>query len=139
MVAGSEHPFVFHLVQANLWHQAVRDDAVYYPPTYDVDGFTHGTSNPQKLLDVANHFYQDVPGDWLCLKMTVASLSACGITTVYEGTAAVGDKEPDFEGSKGELFPHIRGGIAPDAVLEVLPVTRGPDGRFESVATMAGS
>ncbi len=49
-----DHPFVFHLVQASLWDETVAADSTYYPPTYDIDGFTHGTANPQKLLAVAN-------------------------------------------------------------------------------------
>ncbi|MEM7221208.1 MAG: DUF952 domain-containing protein [Pseudomonadota bacterium] len=129
-----DHPYVFHLVQATLWDQAVADGTTYYPPTYEQDGFTHGTSNPQKLLAVANHFYPDVPGDWYCLRMTVASLQATGVTTVFEGTAPVGDKQPDFEGATDELFPHIHGGLHPDAVLQAHAVARGADGEFLSIA-----
>ncbi len=134
----SPHPFVFHLVQASLWHEAVEEGAVYYPPTYEVDGFTHGTSNPAKLLAVANHFYLDVEGDWYCLRMTVESLKATGVETVYEGTAPVGDKQPDFEGSNDELFPHIMGGIHPDAVLDKHDVIRESDGRFVSIKDITG-
>ena len=57
-----DHPYVFHLIQASLWNKAVENNEVYYPPTYEVDGFTHGTSNPDKLLNVANHFYSEVGG-----------------------------------------------------------------------------
>ena len=125
-----DHPWVFHLVQATLWDEAVRTGATYYPPTYDVDGFTHGTSNPDKLLSVANHFYPDVVGDWYCLRMSVESLAATGVETVFEGTAPVGDIQPDFEGSDDELFPHIQGGIAPAAVLEKHAVRRDTAGRY---------
>ncbi|MEM7003448.1 MAG: DUF952 domain-containing protein [Pseudomonadota bacterium] len=132
-----EHPYVFHLVQATLWDAAVAADEVYYPPTYAADGFTHGTSNPDKLLNVANHFYPDVPGDWYCLRMTVESLRATGVETVFEGTAPVGDIQPDFEGADDELFPHIHGGIAPAAVLEAHAVIRGADGKFLSIVNIA--
>ena len=128
-----EHPFVFHLVQASLWDQTIARDGTYYPPTYEVDGFTHGTSNPQKLLNVANHFYPDVPGRWYCLRMTVESLKASGVETVYEGTAPVGDIQPDFEGAGDELFPHIKGGLTPAAVLGTHDVIRGDDGSFLSI------
>lgn len=132
-MSGAEHPYVFHLVQAKLWDQTVASGETYFPPTYEVDGFTHGTSNPAKLLSVANHFYPDVAGDWYCLKMTVESLEGTGVETIYEGTAPVGDKQPNFDGADDELFPHILGGIAPDAVLEVLPVRRAEDGTFLSI------
>jgi len=128
-----EHPFVFHLVQATLWDQTIASDGTYYPPTYEVDGFTHGTSNPQKLLNVANHFYPDVPGHWYCLRMTVESLKASGVETVYEGTAPVGDIQPDFEGAGDELFPHIHGGLKASAVLEAHKVDRADDGAFLSI------
>ena len=128
-----EHPFVFHLVQATLWDQNIACDGTYYPPTYEVDGFTHGTSNPQKLLNVANHFYPDVQGDWYCLRMTVESLKTSGVKTVYEGTAPVGDIQPDFEGAGDELFPHIHGGLKASAVLEAHKVNRADDGAFLSI------
>lgn len=130
---ATDHPFVFHLVQATLWDRTLETGETYFPPTYDVDGFTHGTSNPQKLLNVANHFYPDVKGDWYCLRMTVDSLAATGVNTVYEGTAPVGDIAPDFEGADDELFPHIHGGITPAAVLEAHPVQRDSDGTYLSI------
>ena len=128
-----DHPYVFHMVQAKLWDSAVASGETYFPPTYDVDGFTHGTSNPDKLLNVANHFYPGVAGDWYCLRMTVESLAATGVETVFEGTAPVGDIEPDFEGADDELFPHILGGISPAAVLEVHAIRRAEDGTFLSI------
>ena len=134
---ASEHPYVFHLVQAELWDEASAAGGTYYPPTYAVDGFTHGTSNPDKLLNVANHFYPDVAGDWYCLRMTVASLAATGVETIFEGTAPVGDIQPEFEGADDELFPHILGGISPAAVLEVHAVQRSADGTFLSIDGVA--
>ena len=128
-----DHPYVFHMIQAKLWETARNTGETYYPPTYEVDGFTHGTSNPAKLLNVANHFYPDVPGDWLCLQMTVESLAATGVETVFEGTAPVGDIQPEFEGADDELFPHILGGIAPSAVLKAFPIERSADGKFLSI------
>ncbi|MFK7829936.1 MAG: DUF952 domain-containing protein [Congregibacter sp.] len=129
-----EHPYVFHMIQARLWDKAVASGNTYFPPTYNVDGFTHGTSNPTKLLNVANHFYPDVPGDWYCLQMTVESLAATGVKTIFEGTAPVGDIQPEFEGADDELFPHILGGIAPTAVLEVFPIQRSDKGEFLSIS-----
>ena len=54
------HPYVYHLIQSSLWEPADEANVTYFPPTYEVDGFTHGTTNPDKLLNVANHFYPDV-------------------------------------------------------------------------------
>lgn len=128
--AHLEHPFLFHLIQKDLWEATKASGRTYFPPTYDQDGFTHATANPDLLLNVANHFYTDVPGDWLCLKMTVESLQAADVRVIFEGTAPVGDKQPEFAGSDDELFPHILGGIPPQAVLDVFDVDRTDDGRF---------
>ena len=128
-----QHPYIFHLAQAELWDKAKANGEPYYPPTYQQDGFTHATANPEKLLAVANHFYQDVSGEWYCLRMTVASLKQAGVKTIFEGTAPVGDKQPDFEGSEDELFPHVLGGILPAAVLEEHSVSRNDAGEFLSI------
>ncbi len=130
----TSHPYIFHLVQAKLWQSTVSTNGgVYYPPTYDLDGFTHGTANPDKLLVVANHFYREVDGDWLCLQMTLESLKKSGVEVVFEGTAPVGDKPADFEGSDDELYPHILGGITPRAVLAVHKVIRNDSGDFIAI------
>ena len=128
-----QHPYLFHLVQADLWQTAVDSGAAYFPPTYQQDGFTHATANPELLMNVANHFYLDVPGKWLCLQMTTDSLAAAGTEVVFEGTAPVGDKQANFEGTDNELFPHILGGIHPNAVLKVHEVIRSSNGTFLSV------
>ncbi|MEL7025012.1 MAG: DUF952 domain-containing protein [Pseudomonadota bacterium] len=128
------HPNLFHLVQADLWRATIESDTTYFPPTYKQDGFTHATANPELLLNVANHFYTDIPGDWLCLRMTVESLEAEGTKVVFERTAPVGDKSADFDGTNDELFPHIYGGIHPSTVLEVHDVVRSEDGTFVSVS-----
>lgn len=133
-----DHPFVYHLVQAALWDNVVDSGSTYFPPTYDVDGFTHGTANPAKLLTVANHFYRGIKDNWYCLRMTVDSLNATGVRTIFEGTAPVGDIGPEFDGADDELFPHIFGGIEPAAVLEVHPVSRAPDGTFLHIEGVTG-
>lgn len=133
-----KHPYVFHLIQADLWEAARSSSGgIYYPPTYKQDGFTHGTANPEKLLTVANHFYQGVAGKWLCLRMSVDSLKATGVETVFEGTAPVGDTPADFEGSNEELYPHILGGISPEAVLSTHQVIRTQGGEFIAIEGIA--
>jgi uncharacterized protein (DUF952 family) len=129
-----KYPYVYHLVQKDLWNEALEANTAYYPPTYSQDKFTHATANPDFLLTIGNHFYPDVKGDWLCLRMSVDSLSAMGVRTIFEGTAPVGDKQADFEGTDSELFPHILGGIHPSAVLQAHEVIRDSEGHFLSVS-----
>lgn len=129
----TDHPQVYHLVQARLWEPVVEADGIYYPPTYEADGFTHGTANPGQLLNVANHFYRDIPGQWYCLSMTVESLASTGVETIFEGTAPVGDIQAEFDGADAELFPHFQGGISPAAVQHVHTVSRATDGTFLAI------
>lgn len=128
-----KYPYVYHLVQKDLWDKALETNSTYFPPTYSQDKFTHATANPDFLLTIGNHFYPDVEGEWLCLRMSVASLLTTGVQTIFEGTAPVGDKQADFEGTDSELFPHILGGIHPSAVLQAHVVSRDNEGRFLAV------
>ena len=129
-----EYPFVFHLVQAALWNQKTQNDGTYYPPTYEVDGCTHATSNPQKLLNVANHFYLDVKGEWYCLRMTVESLKASGVETTYDDAVTQqGISTRISMGAYDEVFPRIQGGLKASAVLETHTVNRAPGGTFLSI------
>jgi len=134
-----KYPYVYHLVQKSMWDEALKTNTTYFPPTYTQDNFTHATANPDFLLTIGNHFYQEVKGDWLCLRMSVDSLAATGVQTIFEGTAPVGDKEADFEGTDSELFPHILGGIHPLAVLEAHVVSRNKSGRFLAVSDVISS
>jgi uncharacterized protein (DUF952 family) len=130
----TKYPYIFHLVQKHLWEETLASNGTYYPPTYTQDEFTHATANPDFLLIIGNHFYKDVKGDWLCLRMSVDTLKATDVKTIFEGTAPVGDKQPDFPGTDSELFPHILGGISPAAVLQAHTVSRADDGTFLSVS-----
>ncbi len=130
----TKYPYIFHLVQKDLWEQTIADGSTYYPPTYSQDKFTHATANPDFLLIIGNHFYQDVKGDWLCLRMSVDTLQTNGVQTIFEGTEPVGDKQPDFPGTDSELFPHILGGINPSSVLQVHTVSRDSKGNFLAVS-----
>ncbi|MDZ7685546.1 MAG: DUF952 domain-containing protein [Gammaproteobacteria bacterium] len=121
---------IFHLALVDDWQRAVDQKKTYYPPTYKTDGFTHATAEPARLLDVANHFYADTTGDWLCLRMTEESLAAEGIAIEYESAAPVGEADGKIEGTKDVLFPHIQGGIPVSSVIATHAVLRDRKGRF---------
>uniref|UniRef100_A0A061QZU6 Cupin domain-containing protein n=1 Tax=Tetraselmis sp. GSL018 TaxID=582737 RepID=A0A061QZU6_9CHLO len=133
----TEYPQLFHLVQKELWEKAKAEGAVYYPPTYAKDGFTHATANPQFLLGVANHFYKNTGKEWLCLEMTVDTLKAAGVLTKFEAPAPVGSTPAiDAKDFGGELFPHVYGGIptVPEVVLKEYPVQRDEQGTFLGIS-----
>jgi uncharacterized protein (DUF952 family) len=134
----AKYPYIFHLIQKPIWEEALAKDATYYPPTCypptdSQDKFSHATANPDFLMIIGHHFYPEVPSDWLCLRMSVDSSRASGVETIYETTAPVGDKQPDFPVTGSELFPHILGGIHPSAVLEAHVVSRDAQGTFLAV------
>ncbi len=128
------HPeTLFHLTPAERWRR-VGDDT-YYPPTYEQDGFIHATSDASVLINIANHFYADIDGDWLCLETTVADVEAAGIKVLFEPPAPVGEKAPDIPGVReGQLFPHIFGGLTADMIRQVHVIERDADGTFLSIA-----
>eukprot|EP00808_Paulinella_micropora_P020214 g34499.t1 len=128
-----KHPFLYHCAQKAVWEKCKADNKTYYPPTYKQDGFTHATADGSKLLGVLNHFYKDVPGEWVCLKFTRKSLAIAGVDVVFEEPAPVGDT-PAID-SGGQLFPHLMGGIptATGVVLDELPILRAPGGGFQSI------
>ena len=67
------------------------------------------------------------------------SLEKSGVETIFEGTAPVGDKPADFEGSGSELYPHILGGISPSAVLAAHKVVRTDGGQFIQIEGITDS
>lgn len=133
--AHDKHEEIFHLVQKHLWEVCKASGETYFPPTYPQDGFTHATADPSKLLAVANYFYQDVVGEWLCLRMTRASLSEASLTLKFEDPSPVGNKKAlTTAESGGERFPHIYGGIPPaGVVVQEYVVRRGAGGEYLSI------
>eukprot|EP00958_Prasinococcus_capsulatus_P014455 scaffold1522_cov340-Prasinococcus_capsulatus_cf.AAC.4 len=131
--AHDRHEKIYHLVQQHIWEDCKKNNAVYYPPTYEQDGFTHATADPQFLMGVANHFYkcsasrssthsdryhQEVKADWLCLEMTRQTLAAANVTLKFESPSPVGTTAAlDPKQSGGEWFPHIYGGIPSAGVV----------------------
>lgn len=128
---------IYHLALQADWDQVIANAAIYYPPTYEQVGFTHGTGNPDRLLEVANHFYQASQGDWICLAMTEASLAETDVLVKFEPAANVGNQDGDLDDNqdpaKPELFPHLYGGIAPAAVHGIYSVVRNSQGGFISI------
>mmetsp|Transcript_115748 Transcript_115748/g.368063 ORF Transcript_115748/g.368063 Transcript_115748/m.368063 type:complete len:415 (+) Transcript_115748:58-1302(+) len=117
---------LYHVCQKTLWEQAKAAKTAYFPPTFDADGFTHATAVPSRLLDTANHFYQDVPGDWICLRFRRSALRRLGLVTKDERAMPVGAKDTD--GAWAEwVCPHVFGGIPIEVVdLEYLMFRDGP-------------
>ena len=124
---------IYHLALVTDWQTTVENKATYYPPTYDADGFTHGTSEAYRLIEVANHFYTDSIGDWCCLEMTEDTFHSRRGGDGLNHAASVGNKSGEIAGSEQILFPHLYGGIHPNAVTATYPVIRDEAGQFLSI------
>jgi uncharacterized protein (DUF952 family) len=57
---------ILHLVSKAEW-DAKPTSQPYVPDAFAVDGFIHATQGEDLLLQVANSFYKDKPGDFLVL------------------------------------------------------------------------
>ena len=101
---------IYHLVLADHWHSQ-DPTSPYLPSDFESDGFIHCTRGSNLLLQVANTYYQDTPGEFLLLMIDESQVSA----------------EIKYENG----FPHIYGPLNRDAIVAVHSMTRHDDGRFE--------
>ena len=149
MATAPPHAILYHLAPAARW-SSVAEGEDYKPETFEVDGFTHLTSDPSLLLAVGNSFYRPSKGDWLLLDLEVSKLGPREVK--YEPAAPVGETQPSEElkkkqkgdggGGDGDgegaetLFPHLYGGIPKGAVVRERKVVRGEDGTFLGIEGM---
>lgn len=123
---------LYHMTTRAEWDAAKLENSAYYPKTFEVDGFyTHATGVPSRLIETANHFYQDVAGEWICLQFRRSVLkSRFGIHVKDEEAMPVGEKNvsTDWKAEKKNwICPHVYGGIPLDCVEKIYNMTRdGP-------------
>eukprot|EP01041_Mallomonas_annulata_P006806 gene6806-13784_t len=124
---------IYHMCDRNLFLASTEQSKLYYPPTYQSDGFIHATASANLLLDVANYFYKSAPGDWVCIELKPSRL---GSPVIYESPAPVGNTA-SFDHVPQQKFPHIYGGIPRRAVVNLFPMERGNDGSFLSISSQS--
>ena len=124
------------MCQKSLWEAALKAKEAYYPPTFVQDGnFTHATAVPQRLVETANHFYTQSPGDWICVEMSQSALQKVGIVTLFENPKPVGETAVGSTWSEWRC-PHIFGGIPaflPGVVQRTYAMKRDENGNFLSI------
>jgi len=120
------HPeIMYHMTSVTEWETAKSKNTAYFPREFENDGYTHATAVPRRLIDTANHFYQDIPGEWVCLQFTRSALKKLGIVTKDEAPGAVADKEVDGKWVENDwICPHVFGGIAPSVVTKEFKMQR---------------
>jgi uncharacterized protein (DUF952 family) len=104
---------ILHLVPAGFY-RSLAGAAPYLPEGFESEGFIHCTQGDELLLQVANQYYCDTPGDFLVLVIEEDKVTA-PVKWETRGTT---------------LFPHIYGPLNRDAVVNVVAVQRAPDGEF---------
>lgn len=123
---------LYHMTTAAEWEACKASGEAHYPRTFEEDGhYTHATAVAARLITTANHFYQDVEGDWVCLQFKRSALRKCGIFVRDEEAMPVGDQAVGEDWGDW-VCPHIIGGIPPSVVDAVYPMIR--DGKaFKSI------
>ena len=117
---------LYHMTSAAEWTAAKEAGAALFPATFEEDGFfTHATGVPKRLVSTANHFYQGVPGAWVCLQFRRSALKRCGIIVRDEEALPVGSQAVDPTWvEKKWVCPHVVGGIPVHVVERVYEMTR---------------
>jgi uncharacterized protein (DUF952 family) len=102
---------IYHLVQRAVWEQA--PPSPYRAASLATEGFIH-CSNGNQVAGSANKFYANKA------QVLVLAIDPARLTSPLR----------DEEGRPGELFPPIYGPINREAVVEVIQLERGADGRW---------
>jgi release factor glutamine methyltransferase len=105
--------YIIHLCQEKDWQDA-KEYGVLKSKSLDDEGFIH-CSQPHQILQVANRFYQGIPGLVLCW------IDPQKVTALIR-----------WEDADDALFPHIIGPIDLEAVISVTAFKPDDDGIYRS-------
>jgi len=102
----------YHLTPAAWWAAADPAEPLGAPSLAD-EGFIHCTDGAAAMVATANRHYRDDPRPFVILTV---DLDQVGSRWTVEDA--------------GRIYPHVFGPIGRDAIVEVVPAPRGPDGEF---------
>ena len=108
---------IYHLVPESHWETA-RTESEYRADSLATEGFIHCSKDHAQALAVANRLYGGRQ-DMLVLEVETERL------------ASPLKHEPS---RSGEIYPHIYGPLDTGAVIGVLKLQVGQDGRFTALA-----
>ena len=103
---------ILHITTAPEW-KAAQSAGEYRAPSLDDEGFIH-CSLPTQVTHVADWFYRDIPD------LVLLCIEPGELTSEVRW-------EPSADSFAGE-FPHVYGPIDLEAVVDVVPWSRGADG-----------
>jgi uncharacterized protein (DUF952 family) len=104
--------YTFHFSPAQYF-DSLNPEEDYLPPHYAQDGFIHCTDGSANLARTGNRFYKDDPRDFYVLYLDKERIKS---PVVYE--------DPN------NIYPHIYGPLNRDAIVDIKPALRAPDGTF---------
>lgn len=103
---------IYHLVAAEYYRDSDRAQP-YTPEPFAAEGFIHCTDGMDNVVDVGNRYYR---GDQRMYVALVIDPTKVTPEIRYEDEA--------------KIYPHIYGALNRDAIVDILPMLRGPDGTF---------
>jgi len=107
---------IYHLVPASDW-EAASGLEEYAAESLESEGFIHCSKDHPQVLEVANRLFSG-RDDMLVLELDIERL----VSPIKEEAAR-----------SGTVYPHIYGKINTNAVIEVLGLTTGGDGKFNEL------
>ena len=105
---------IIHLCQRQEWLKS-QEQETYRNKSLAQVGFIH-CSQPEQILEVANHYYQGIP-DMILLWMIPDRATS----------------EIRWESADGVLFPHIYGPINRDAIISITDLKPDLDGTYRVI------
>ncbi len=112
MTEGGSPRYVFHLT-ARAAYAAALEAGVYEAPSLASEGFVHCSTRSQ-IQRTAERFFRGQAG------LVILCLEAQKLGAALK-----------YEPADGELFPHVYGSIAVDAIVAVIDFPAHADGGFE--------
>jgi uncharacterized protein (DUF952 family) len=103
---------IYHICERKDW-EAAQEMGVYRADSLESEGFIH-CSREDQVAGVANFIFKGME-DLVLLCIAVDKLQA----------------ELRWEGSEGDVFPHVYGPIGLDAITHVVDFPAGGDGVFK--------
>lgn len=110
----------YHLVAAAYYRDTDRS-APYTPESFADEGFIHCTDGVANLVEVGNRYHRDDRRMYVALVIDRTKVEPA---IVYE------DSE--------RIYPHIYGPLNRDAITDIVPLLRGPDGGFVASDALRG-
>jgi uncharacterized protein (DUF952 family) len=110
-VVHLKNPLAYHLAPAAAW-EATPPGQPFRAASLVAEGFIHLTHRMEDLVEVANLFYRDDPGEHVVLTIALDALTS---PWRYDGDAR---------------YPHVYGPLDREAITEVRPIDRAADGTY---------